>query len=98
MTPGLRYNLWDGHSQLLLYLSRQWGVDLVSLWPSFIRPTISGYVWAACAIFLVGALGLWFNGTLPLQAQRAGSAPRLTGEGRQRASIATRAAVQSRAP
>ena len=55
VVPRLRFNLPDGESELLKYLSALWHVDLVGLLPSFILPSARSYLWAAGACALLYA-------------------------------------------
>jgi len=48
--PRLRYNLPDGDSAALEYLSRVWARDVREWLPSFIRPAPESYVWVACVL------------------------------------------------
>ena len=54
--PRLRYNLPDGTSGALEYLSRVWGREVVRWVPTFIRPTTESYVWASLAAIGLAAL------------------------------------------
>lgn len=56
--PRLRYNLPDGRSHLLDYLSRVWRMDLSPLLPSFVRPSAGSYLWAIGASLT--AWMLWY--------------------------------------
>lgn len=57
ITPTLRYNLWDGTSVLLEHLSKQWGVGLVTIFPSYIEPNHVSVVWAIAAPFAMSVIG-----------------------------------------
>ncbi|MBI3974513.1 MAG: hypothetical protein HY332_24815 [Chloroflexi bacterium] len=61
--PRLRYNVPDGESQMLRYLSRVWGVALDHVLPSFVVPSAASFVWALGALAL-GAL-FWRIAGLP---------------------------------
>ena len=78
--PRLRYNLWDGQSLMLLYLSGVWGRSLVPLLPSFVMPTAAAYFWVGAAAR--GAAGLWVGLTW-----RVGSWPKRPLPRREAASI-----------
>lgn len=84
--PRLRYNLWQPaggglpRSELLVYLSRVWGRDLVPLLPSFVRPSLASYLWVGGAI--IASWLIWRGATWPAGPRRpramvlVGAAPR----------------------
>lgn len=65
--PRLRFNLWDGKSLMLAYLSPIWHINLVPLFPSFVTPTWFSYAWTAGAV--VATVVIWRLLTLPLPAR-----------------------------
>jgi hypothetical protein len=54
--PRLRYNLPDGASAALGYLSQLWGRDVTGWLPSFIQPDAGAYVWSAIAVVAIALL------------------------------------------
>jgi hypothetical protein len=72
--PRLRYNLWDGQSQALAYLSSAWGRDVSQVLPSFVIPSAAVYAWALIALLVLALLWL----ALELPAARVRPAARTT--------------------
>jgi hypothetical protein len=86
IVPRLRYNLPDGHSALLVYLSEVWGHDVTGWLPSFIVPTVGGYVWVAAAVGLASVVLARLGGFVDLTPDpspyRRGELPMVTGRRR----------------